>query len=284
MSRGRRAATAALAVALLPGCWVPLERGRLMEARLQKLEAASTDAERQLEEQRALVKDRVAKVDQKIAEVQQKLDELNQASRRSGADLGVQLQTVQQDVARLKGDLEVEQHRLGELEKSVTGLKSETEGRLAALRGAGALAQFEARQRIASLPKPDDRNAFLELARKEEDGGDKAVATELFQEYVRRWPEDPRAAEAGVRAGDLLAGQKRWREALLAYGNVAEDFPKAPEAPAAKLGAAESMLQLGMAAEGKALLQEVVEKHPRSGPATRAKARLAELNRKPRRK
>jgi TolA-binding protein len=275
--RGQIAAGAA-ALALLSGCWVPLERGRLMEARLQKLEASASDAEKQLEEQRALVKDRVAKVDQKIVEVQAKLDELNTASRRSGADLGVQLSAVQQDLAKLGGELEVEQHRLTELERSLAAMKADTDGRLAALKGSGALEQFEARQRIATMPRSDDRAALFELAKKEETGGDKGVAAELYEEYAKRFPTDPKSAQAGVRAGDLLAGQKRWREALLAYGNVAQDFPKSAEAPSAMVGAAEAMLQLGMKDEAKGTLQEVVDRYPKSGAASRAKAKLAELN------
>ncbi|MFO0581603.1 MAG: tetratricopeptide repeat protein [Anaeromyxobacter sp.] len=277
---GHAVVGAALIVALLPGCWVPLERGRLMEARIEKLEASASEQEKQLEEQRALVKDRVAKADAKIAEVQEKLDELNKAARRSGADLGVQLQKVQDDLAKLGGELEVEQHKLAELEKSIAAVKADTEGRLAALKGAGALDQYEARQKLQALPKPDDKTGLLELAKKEETSGDKGVARELYEEFVRRFPDDPRAAEAGVKAGDLLAGQRRWREALLAYGKVAQDFPKAAEAPVALVGAADAMLKLDMKDDAKALLQQVVDRYPKSGSAARAKARLAEL-RKP---
>jgi len=276
---GLRGATLAAAlVALLPGCWVPLERGRLMEARIEKLEASASEQEKQLEEQRALVKDRVAKADAKIAEVQEKLDELNKAARRSGADLGVQLQKVQDDLAKLGGELEVEQHRLQEAEKAIAALKADTEGRMAALKGAGALDQYEARQKMAALPKQDEKGALLELAKKEEASGDKGVARELYEEFLRRFPEDPRAADAGVRAGDLLLGQRRWREALLAYGKVAQDFPKAAEAPVAMVGAADAMLKLDMKDEAKDLLASVVDRFPKSPSAARAKAKLAELS------
>jgi TolA-binding protein len=254
-----------------------MERGRLMESRIEKLEREGSDQQKKLDEQRELVKDRVAKVDQKIAEVQEKLDELNKAARRSGADLGVSVQKVQDDLAKLLGQLEVAQHRLDEAEKALAALRTDVDGRLAALKGAGALDQFEARKRIASLPKPDDKTSVLELARKEEAGGDKGVARELYEDFVQRWPDDPRAAEAGVRAGDLLLGQRRWREALLAYGKVAQDFPKAAEAPTAMVGAAEAMVRLDMKDEAKALLQQVLAKYPKTGAASRAKAKLAEL-------
>jgi TolA-binding protein len=266
---------------LLPGCWVPLERGRQMETRLSRLESQSTEQERKLEEQRELVRDRVAKVDQKIAEVQTKIDELNKAARRSGADLGVTLQQLQGDFAKVKGELEVEQHRLGEVEKGLASLKAETDGRFAAIRGAGALESFEAKKRISELAKPDDRGAVLALAKELDEKGETGVAREIYEEVVRRWPQDPRAADAGFRAGVLLAQQKRPREALLAFGRVAEDHPRSELAPDAMLGAADAMVELGMKDEAKAVLGQLVQKYPKAPAAAKAKARLSELSQPP---
>jgi tol-pal system protein YbgF len=275
----RRTSRAAplLAALALAGCWVPIEKGRQMEARLQRLEAQNVEQARRLDEQREVVRDRVAKVDAKIVEVQEKIDELNKAARRSGADLGVTLQRLQEEFARLRGELEVEQHRLGELEKTIAQLRSDTEGRFAALRGAGALEAYEAKQRVQKLEKPDDKAAFYALAQREDGAGDKGIARELYEEYVRRWPSDPRSADAGFRAGQLLFGQKRWREALLAYGKVAEDFPKSERAPEAMLGAADAMIRLDMKDEAKAVLEQLLERYPRSEAAKLARERLSAL-------
>ncbi len=265
--RGTLAAAAAAAVS---GCWVPIERGRLMEARIQRLEVQNVEQQRTLEEQRQAVKERVEKVDQKI-------NELNQAARRSGADLSVSLSRLQDEFARVKGDLEVAQHKLAEIDKSIGAIKGDTEARFAALKGAGALDAYEAKQRAASLQRPDDKGAFFALAQKEESSGDKGVARELYEEYARKWPSDSKAAEAGFRAGELLFAQRRWREALLSYGKVAESFPRSDRAPQAMLGAAESMLKLEMKDEATAILGQLVEKYPKSEAASQAKSRLAEI-------
>lgn len=263
-------AAALAAAASVAGCWVPLERGRQLEARVQRLEV-------QGEEQRTVFRERIAKADQKIQEVQTKIDELNQAARRSGADLGVQLTKLADELTRVKGELEVATHDLDTLERSLGALDTKTEGRFAALRGTGALEEYEAKQRLAALPKGDDRASLLSLAQKEEQEGDKGVARQLYEEYARRWPTDPKAAEARFRAGELLFGQRRWREALLAYGKVAEDFPRSELAPDAMLGAAESMLHLEMKDEAQAVLEQLVQNYPKHKAAARAKARLAEL-------
>ncbi len=269
---------ALLLLASSTACWVPLEKGRQMEARLDALDSEQADTRKRLEEERAILKDRIAKADAKIAEVQKKIDELNQAARRSGADLAVNQQRLQDDQARLRGDLEVSQHQLQDIQKGLLELKSDTEGKLAALKGAGALDEYQARQLVAAMDKPDDKGAFFALAQKQEQTGDKGVARELYQQYVRRWPNDPRSAEAGFHAGDLLASQKRWREAILAYGKVAEDYPRSERAPDALGQLAEAMLQLDMKDDARAILGQVVEKYPKSAAAARARKRLAELS------
>jgi tol-pal system protein YbgF len=275
--RSARLPLAALAAAGLAGCWVPIERGRQMEARIQKLEVQGVEQQRTLDEQKEVVRERVAKADQKIQEVQAKIDELNQAARRSGADLGVQLGRLQEDFTRVKGDLEVAQHKLDEVEKGIAALDQKTDGRFAALKGSGALDEYEARQRMAALPKGDEKTSLLALAQKAEKDGDAGVAREMYEEYARKWPSDSKAAEARFRSGQLAFGQKRWREALLAYGKVAEDFPRSDFAPDAMLGAAESMLKLEMNDDAKAVLGQLVSKYPKSKAAARARERLAEL-------
>jgi tol-pal system protein YbgF len=270
-------AAALAAVAGLAGCWVPIERGRQMEARIQRLELQTVEQQRTLDQQREVVRDRVARMDQKIQEVQTKIDELNQAARRSGADLSVQLSRLADEFTRVKGELEVSQHKLETLEKGLGALETRTDGRFAALRGTAALDEFEARQRLATLPRGEDRQAVLALAQKEESQGDRGVARELYEEFARKWPKDPKAAEARFRAGEIHFAQNRWREALLAYGKVAEDFPRSELAPDAMLGAAEAMLRLEMKDEARAVLEQLVQRHPKEKAAGRARERIAEL-------
>lgn len=262
-------------------CWVPLERGAIMDSRLDKLEAASDaqarridDLQRSIEQQEQAVKDRVAAVDKKIAE-------LNQAARRSGADLGVSVTRIQDDLAKARGDLEVEQHKLGDLEQKLADLQQSTESRFAALRGRGALDEAEAKQLIEALPKQDDRAAFLTLAQQQEQKNNRGVARAIYDEYLRRFPGDPQAPIAAIRSGDLAADQQRWKESFVAYGWVYKNAPRSDVAPDAMLGMATAMLQLDeLKADAPAMLKEIVDKYPKSAAAAKAKAKLAEL-RKP---
>jgi len=277
-ARLRPTALATMAALVLPaaltGCWVPIERGRQMEARLQRLEVESREQARVLEEQ---VKDKIALVDRKLKEVQGKLDELNTVARAKGADLGVAVGKLQEELTRVKGDLEAQAHQLQQLDQAVQGISKETETRLASLKGTGALDEAMARQKLADLPRPDDRAAVLALAQREDAGGAQGVARELYLHYVKRWPRDDHADEAGFRAGEILAGQGRWREAVVVFGKVAEDHPKSDKAGPALLQVAEGMVQLERKEDARAFLEQVVAEHPKTEAAAKAKARLAEL-------
>jgi tol-pal system protein YbgF len=265
----RRAAAALLLVGA-SACWVPTEKGRQLEARIQRLEGEADLAAKQLDEQRAAVRERIAAVDKKI-------DELNTAARRSGADLAVNQDRLLEEAKHLRGQLEETAHRLDQLEKSLAQQKAETDGRFAALKGSGALAEFEAKQKAEKLKRPSDKAEFFALAQQQESSGERAVARELYEEFVKRWPSDPRAADAHFRLGELWYGDKRYREAILEYGKVAQDFPRSDKAPDALLRTGESMLALNLKADAKELFEEVQRRYPGTTAARRAKARAAEI-------
>ncbi len=251
-------------------CWVPVERGRQMEARIERLEDESDRAAKQLDEQRAAVRERVAAVDKKI-------DELNAAAHRTGADLSVNQDRLQGEMSRLRGLLEEEVHRLEVLEATLAQQKSDTDARFAALKGAGALEEYEAKEKAKQLKRPSDKGEFLALAQEQEAKGERAVARELYEEFVKKWPSDPRAADAHFRLGELWYGERRYRSAILEYGKVAQDFPRSDKAPDALLRTGESMLALDLRDDAKGLLEEVTKRYPQSTAAQRARARLAEL-------
>jgi tol-pal system protein YbgF len=268
---------APLVALALAGCWVPAERGRVMEQRIDRLEDENLLVTRQLEEQRELLRDRVAKADAKIAEVQTKLDELNTSAHRTGADVVARQDQLQQEVRGLRGQLEEAQHRTAAIEQQLAASRQDTEGRFAALKGAGALEQYEARNKIAALTKPNEPQGFLALAREQEQAGEKAVARELYDELAKKWPKDPAAADAHYRLGELAAADGRHREAVLSFGKVAQDFPRSERAPDAMLKTGDSLVELGLKQEASGVYRELLTKYPKTSASRTAEAKVAEL-------
>jgi len=265
-------------------CWVPVEKGRQMDDRIQRVEAESAANTRQLEEQKTVIRDRIARVDQKIAEVQKKLDELNTTAHRSGADVVANQDRLQETLTRTQGQLEEEQHRLLQMAQRVAELQSDTDARFAALKGAGALEDYEGRKRAEALKRPADKAEFFALAQQQEQAGERAVARQLYDEYVKKWPTDPRAADAWFRLGEISFGEKRYREAVLSYGKVAQDFPRSDKAPDALFRTGEAMMALDLRDDAKAIYQDVVNRFPKTTAAKKSSARLAEISKNSKKK
>ena len=116
----RRPILAALVLAFA-GCFYPADRGRAVEARLDRLVADNQRLEQELANSRDRLADTLAKLDTA-------LQTLDKAARRSDADIGVQLQKNLEDVAALRGQVETYQHRVTELESALKGATEDLTG------------------------------------------------------------------------------------------------------------------------------------------------------------
>ena len=288
MTASRSGGWAIAAALLLGACWFPKDRGQRLEERVERVEGESAvrvpSGNRGAAEEQSRRVD--AKVDAKMAEVQIKLNELNaavqreSAAQREGTERSAGNDKVAEEVSRLRAMLEGYAHRLDAVEKTVAQLHSSASA--SASTGArvperkGAIAPEAPRQREAPAA-PKGKTGVLALARQQEVNGEKGVARDLYQEFVDKFPADPNAAQAHFRLGELWFGEKRWRDAVLEYGKVAQDFPRSDKAPDALLRTAESMLALDLKDDAKKLFEGVVSRYPKSSAAQRARARLAEL-------
>lgn len=268
-----------LAVLSLSGCFYPAERGQMLEARVEKLTAENEALTARLNQSDESVKATLPKIDQKIAEVTAALESLDKASRRSDADIGVQVQTMVDDVARLRGEVETYVYKITELEAALKKLEAETEKRLLAVQGEAAAKAAEERRKAEELKRPTDKREFLALADQKRKEGDLGLARQLYVEFIKKWPKDDLVADARFGIGESYVKEDRCREALSEYGKVFENHPKARVAPDALLRASECFREVKMASESRAALEEVVKSYPKSDAAKTAKQRLAELDR-----
>jgi tol-pal system protein YbgF len=273
----RRLALIALPLAL-SGCFYPADRGRALETRLEKLDASQAQLQAELKQTREQLDATLPKIDAKIAEVSKALQSLDNASRRSGADIGIQLQKTVEDLAQLRGQVETYLYKIGELEGALTRTNEETEKRLLALKGDEALKEAEARKKAEELKRPTDKKEFLALAQEKAKGGEVSVARQLYAEFLKKWPKDALAAEAHFGLGETYFSEDKCREALFEYGKLLQEYPKADATPNAYLRSSECFKKLKMQEESRLALEELVKGYPKSEAAKTAKARLAELD------
>ncbi len=269
--------TAAALSALMSGCFYPADRGKALEARVDRLQGENEALRAELEKSQQDLNAALPRIDEKVAEVTKALESLDKVSRRSDADTGVLLQKMVEDVAGLRGQLETYVYQLNEMQTKLATVQEDTEKRIVALQGPEAVKAAEAKKKLEELERPADPRAFLTLAATKAKAGELAVARKLYDEFFKKWPKDALRGEAHYGMGETWYAEDKCREALFEYGKVIQEFSKTKSAPDALLRSADCFGKLKMNAEAKLALEEVVKSHPKSQAAKTAKERLAAL-------
>ncbi|MBX7101800.1 MAG: tetratricopeptide repeat protein [Myxococcaceae bacterium] len=257
-----RSTLIALLAALASGCFYPADRGRLLEDRIDKLATRNERLEAQLKDSQ----DRMAVT---LQQVQAALEGLDKASRRTDADIGVQLQKTLEDVAALRGTLEEYQHRISELEGALKKTNDSMEARIDDKAAA-------AKKTSEELKRPDDPKEYLALAA-EKAKSDGALGKRLYDELLKKWPKAPEAGEAHFGLGELHYADDKCREAIYEYGKVIQEFAKAKSTPDAYLRSSDCFLKLKMYDEAKLTLDELARQFPKSDAAKQVKGKLVEV-------
>lgn len=219
------------------------------------------------------------KVDLKLGEMTRAMESLDQASRRSGADIGVQMQKALDDVAELRGQVDTYLFRIGELEAQLKKANEDSERRFAELMGSDAVKEREARRQAQEIQRPTDKKDFLALADGKAKQKEFQVARQLYSEFLQKWPKDELAGEAHFGAGETYVEQDRCQEALYEFRKVIQDHPKARSVPVAYLHSASCFRKLKLSKEAKAAVGELLRAFPKSDAARQGKVLLAEIER-----
>ena len=210
---------ATISLLLCVGCVTTKEEGEKMRARIDALEKdLKVEKEARQTEQTA-----------KLKEMQEAMDALNRAARKSGADLAVDLEKAQNDIAQIRGSQEVIQHRLDQMDQA----NANRDQRL------DEMSRFVA-TRQKELEHPTDKAGLYALARKKLDAGDTGGARQLFNEFLTKFPKDELAANAQYWLGETYYGEKRWNDAIVEFQKVFKDYRGNEKTP-------DALVKIGMA-------------------------------------
>lgn len=120
---------------------------------------------------------------------------------------------------------------------------------------------------MAALPKSNDpgqlyRNAYEFIL-----SGDYKTAEAGFREHIKRFPDDPKTADAHYWLGEALLGQGRYREAAETFLAASQDYPRSPLAPDMLLKLGVSLVQLDQVKVACATFAEAAKRYPNSSKA-----------------
>lgn len=261
-------------VLLCSGCLLQSE-GRLMQADIKVLRAQLDAVKTGIDEDREALRTAIVRAEKKTLEVQEALDALNSSARRTDADLGIQLDAIQKTVQQLTGSFEEINFKMDRLEKSEK----------AALAATPPPQAPDAAEMPEKVTLPSDKKGATELVVKllnSKDSKQRDDGKRLAADLLNKWPKDEGTADAARLAlGDRLAEEKQYKNAIVEYKKVLDIFPKGARADVAMFKIAQTFASMGFAPDAKVFYEELVRRFPKSSHVKEAKAKIADLDKKP---
>jgi tol-pal system protein YbgF len=259
---------AVLLLALASACVTTAQEGEQMR---QDIAALRADLKKEIDTTSA---ERKKFADEQAARnkaLQDALDQLSRAARKSGADLAVDLEKAQNDVASQRGQMEVLQHRLDALEKS-------SQDNVKALEAANQIVQQQKRE----AEHPSNPGALYNLAKQRLDQNQPAKARDLLQEFLQKHPKDELAGNAQYWLGETYYAEKRWNDAIVEFQRVIKDHKQSDKVPDALVKIGSSFQAQGDCANALLFFEEVQQSHKSSAAAKTAREKAAGCTKKAR--
>lgn len=203
------------------------------------------------------------------------------------ADMQNQIEALKQDVANLKGDLEVAQHNLDATQTRQKDLYTDTDTRLRRIESApaptpanAAPASPSAQPVVEPVTQPvaeekdatalADANALSQSAKHKD-------AFVAFDRFLKEYPTSKLAPEALYGMGYSQFGLKNYKSAIVTQQKVLDLHPESTKVPEAMFNMANSQIQLGQVNNAKKTLRSLIDKHPDAEITPSAQKRLKAL-------
>ena len=241
-------------------------------------------------------------------QVEDRLAQLEQQAKSGAvADLATQIQLLQADIAKLRGQIEVVTYELEQSQKRQRDLYVDLDTRLrkiesaatalpppappepsAAAAGAlpggpagpSATGPGPAPNVAAATPPPRTANDGVAEQRAYDTAldffkrGDYQGAINGFGSFVKTYPRSPLVASAQYWIGNAQYAKRDYRASIATQRQLLKDFPDNSKAPDAMLNIASAQADMGDNGAARRTLEELIAKYPKSDAGTRARQRL----------
>lgn len=208
----------------------------------------------------------------KVEELTDVLAKATKLLARNSADLGTEVDDLEQETARLAGliaqanTLANEVKTAEERQRKLTGDRiDELERRLAALE-----------EKINRVPAKSAAELFQQ-GKTALDTGDYGAAGDAFKSLVLKFPDNSLADDAQYYRGEAHYRQKSYQLALGELQKVFEKYPQSNWAPKALFRAGEAAIALKWCTDARAYLGLLRQKYPRSSLVSKSRKLDGEL-------
>lgn len=193
------------------------------------------------------------------------------ADKANNFELNNQNEQLRQEIARLRGQIEVLTNELANAQKRQKDFYVDLDNRLRKLEPQ----QVTIDGKEAMVEQGEQRSYDAALAYFK--AGDYRNAGSAFYDFTRRYPQSALAPSAQYWLGNTYYAQRDYRNAISAQQVVVKNYADSPKAADALLNIASCYMELKDKSSAKKTLETLIAQYPDSPSAQTAKERLAAL-------
>ena len=183
-------------------------------------------------------------------------------------DLTNQIAQLQQELARLRGQLEVQTNELAQTQRSQRDLFADLDTRVRKFEP--VTTQIDGKTATVDVEERRRYEAALGLMR----AGEFGQALTAFQQFRTRWPDSAYTANVLFWIGSAQFAVRDYRAAIATHQQMVQRHPDHPRVPDALLNIGLAQAEAGDRKSGRATLQGVIDRYPDSTAAQQARDRL----------
>jgi tol-pal system protein YbgF len=247
------------------------------------------------EEARKRVEELRVTQEKNAREASERIGRLEESVRNIGVvELLRQIETLNAEIARLRGSLEVLANQNEQIQKRQRDFYLDLDSRLKRLEGGSAAqapsggvpatAVAAAEPSAATPPAPSKEEQAREVKAYDAASGlfrrnDFASAAEAFRAFLKDYPQSALAPNATYWIGICQANLKDYKGALATQEGLVARYPQSPKAPDALLAIAAVQSEQGDHGSARNTLEDIIARFPGSEAAGKARTRLAAARR-----
>ena len=231
------------------------------------------EARKQINQLKTQADARQKSIEERLAAIDAKLGQMDSSGQNRVVDLAQLIEALKQDVAKLRGQIEVLANQTETLERRQKDLYVDLDTRLRRIEQTQTQIQDKMSQgeRSAAAEKQAYETALNQFKL-----GNYQLAITSFQNFMTNFSSSELLPSAQYWIGNAYYAMRDYKSAIAAQQKVVRLWPENSKAPDALLNIASSQAEIGQASAARETLRTLVKKYPSSSASEQAKQRLAQ--------
>ncbi len=216
---------------------------------------------RDVEQLKAELAKKTDKAEKERIKLQKVMEQATNLLTRNSADVGAQVERIQDRQDKLSGEVEEAARVLQELQKIVSELKGRVEVKL----DDAAISQAPAEPSL-----PTDKNELFKLAEAKLAAGAHKEARSVLTQWLKLFPKDKLVPSAHLLYGNSYYAEENFAPAIVKYKPILEQYKKSAAYPEALFQTGMSFYQLKFCTDADLWLKQFLTKYKRHAQAAKA--------------